>query len=263
MPVVPLRVRARVTIPGDIVRHLAELRRDDAGHVVVLDLRAPDGGLASQARLVGVVGIAHHGRREGETEERLNRRIQRLHEIERQQHLALDRRAVEGRPRAKRCGRRCLGRATLALTFTHERDEIRGGSAEPRGPQPMRPQLRPRGECSVGIDLEPDGRVAGDIGLDQRRTDAREGIKHDTRRFEITGQRVLNEVPGKARDPGHPPVHRRFPIGHESGIAEAATPGDSALSNYRGIVVSAFTSCANAVFELKLCLARMLWHVTP
>ena len=152
------------------------------------------------------------------------------HEIEGQQHLALDRRAVEGRPRAERGGRGRLGRAARARGLLHESFEFSDGRPEPRGLQPVRGQLRSRGEGGVGIDLEADGGVAGEVGLDQRGADAGEGVQHDARprRRQVAGQRILHELPRKTRDPGNPPVHRRVPVGHEGGVAEgpaALRPG--------------------------------------
>ena len=224
-PVVPLRVRASVSIPGDILRHLPELRRDGAGHVVVLHLGPPGRGLAPQAGLVGVVGVAHHGRGEGEAEESGDRRLQRLHEIERQQYLALDRRAVEGRAGAEGGGRGRLGRTARAPAFRHERLEGRSGGAEPRGLQPMGPELRARGEGGEGVDLEADGSVAGEVGLDQCRADAGEGVQHHPRPGQVARQRVLDELPREAGNPGHPAVHRRLPVGREGGVAEGAALG--------------------------------------
>ena len=63
----------------------------------------------------------------GETEVAGDRLIQRRHEIEGQEDLALDRRAVERRPRAEGGGRRGLGRAARALAILHERSEFRDG----------------------------------------------------------------------------------------------------------------------------------------
>ena len=95
--------------------------------------------------------------------------------------------------------------------------------------------------------------MARKVRLDQRRADAREGIQHDAcpRPRQVTGQGVLNELPGKARDPGNPPVHRRPPIGHEGGVAEGPALGSPAVGDFRRPVtqgrtaICAFTPCAD------------------
>ena len=94
----------------------------------------------------------------------------------------------------------------------------------------MRLQLGPGREGGIGVDLEPHGLVAGQVGLHERGADARERVQHHAGLGDVARQRIGYEVLRVAGYPRHPTMHRRMAIGHEGWVSEAREGARSCYS---------------------------------
>ena len=117
-------------------------------------------------------------------------------------------------------GRLRLRGAALTPRFLHERDEFLDTGLELRGLQPVRPQFRSRGEGGVGIDLETDGFMAGEIGLDQRRADAGKRVEDCSRTVHVHVDGAGHELAGITRNPRNPPMNGLAAVRGKSQVAK-------------------------------------------
>ena len=211
---------AALPIPGGIAGHAQHGLGQPFHEREVLHPGAPGGRPAAQAGLVGIVRALDHDGGEGETEDGGRLRFLSGDEVEGQQHLGEHPGAVEGRAGAEAGRRRAVGGAALARRLLAEGGEGLRRPPQARGAGAVGRQLGARSQDGIGVDLEAHRLVAHQIGLDQRGADACEGIQHRAGLAHETGQRVGDEAPGEAGDPGHPAVDGRIAVGREGGIAK-------------------------------------------